>query len=229
MSEQAKRHGACFFDADERCWWYAPNGLDHGIGEALVSFDPEDGSRLNPEGTVTPMVERIMSEAVQNIRFYDLLWLARKPEGLWFIPGVMEHQQCCALEALDLWLITDEGHTILATLRQPAPAAWVRMAVAQWLGEKCAGMDAALSQRDGPPDSADWWVLQAIAAAGQPAASEPADDLPEQGPSAEEMEGALRYAIMFPSKQPQVMTSADVDFMVRRYVEQARARREGGR
>jgi hypothetical protein len=52
-------HGNCYYDGNQ--WWYAPNGPGNDP-ECVVSFDPEDGTRLNADGTETPRVDEETSQ-----------------------------------------------------------------------------------------------------------------------------------------------------------------------
>lgn len=118
MSEQATCHWRDENDPACPCWEVESDCLAGPMGEG---YCPECGTRLNGDGTETPMVPVVTSEAVQKTLFHSILrHMARG------VLPMLKH----SLAAMDLGLcderaqLTDQGRAILAALAatgQPAP------------------------------------------------------------------------------------------------------------
>lgn len=64
MSEPKQYHN-CYYEPQGRYWLYVVPG--EGGGECVVCHDPYDGAKLNADGTVTQMIERVTSAEVQEL------------------------------------------------------------------------------------------------------------------------------------------------------------------
>jgi len=71
MTEQHQQDGYVKYDKDYLCWWFYPN---NATGERfVVRHDPRDGTRLNANGTETPLVPAVTSEEPTDTQLLDQL------------------------------------------------------------------------------------------------------------------------------------------------------------